>query len=72
LPADFHFFATLTFGLIYFLNFAEIFKKWEAKNKLKENETFVNVFQPTREEGSSDLFPLKASGIQNSSKMTIH
>jgi hypothetical protein len=27
-------------------------KSWEAKNKLKDqgNETFTNVFQPTREE----------------------
>lgn len=33
-----------------------------SKNKLKrfkENETFVNVFQPTREEVVSDSFPLK-------------
>jgi hypothetical protein len=72
LPADFHFFATLTFGLIYFLNLPKYSKSGKQKIKLKENETFVNVFQPTREEGSSDLFPLKASGIQNSSKMTIH
>lgn len=33
-----------------------------SKNKLKrfkENETFINVFQPTREEVVSDIFPLK-------------
>jgi tRNA (guanine-N7-)-methyltransferase len=33
-----------------------------SKNKLKrfkENETFTNVFQPTREEVVGDLFPLK-------------
>ncbi len=33
-----------------------------SKNKLKrfkENETFVNVFQPTREEVVADQFPLK-------------
>jgi len=33
-----------------------------SKNKLKrfkENETFTNVFQPTREEVVGNLFPLK-------------
>ena len=33
-----------------------------SKNKLKrfkENETFDNVFQPTREEVVGELFPLK-------------
>jgi tRNA (guanine-N7-)-methyltransferase len=33
-----------------------------SKNKLKrfrENETFINVFQPTREEVVGDLFPFK-------------
>jgi tRNA (guanine-N7-)-methyltransferase len=36
----------------------EIFKtKWENKLKrFKENETFTNVFQPTREEVVGDLF----------------
>jgi tRNA (guanine-N7-)-methyltransferase len=29
------------------------------KIKVRENETFTNVFQPTREEVVGDLFPLK-------------
>ena len=49
--------------LLYFLNFAEIFNKSVgSKNKLKrfkENETFNNVFQPSREEVVGDLFPLR-------------
>lgn len=45
-----------------FLNFAENFVNVGSKNKLKrfrENETFQNVFQPTREEVVGNLFPLK-------------
>lgn len=48
---------------LYFLNFAKILRNVVgSKNKLKrfkENETFENVFQPTREEVVGDLFPLK-------------
>ncbi len=43
-------------------SFAENLPKVGSKNKLKrfkENETFQNVFQPTREEVVSDSFPLK-------------
>ena len=39
-----------------------------SKNKLKrfkENDTFGNVFQPTREEVISDLFPLKGKWNQD-------
>ncbi len=50
-------------GLIYFLNFTKTLNIIVgSKNKLKrfkENETFNNVFQPTREEVVGDLFPLK-------------
>nr|WP_262918722.1 tRNA (guanosine(46)-N7)-methyltransferase TrmB [Flavobacterium sp. HXWNR69] len=44
------------------LNFAQNLKVVGSKNKLKrfkENETFTNVFQPTREEVVGDQFPLK-------------
>ena len=49
------------------LNFAQNKLEVGSKNKLKrfsENETFTNVFQPTREEVVGDQFPLK--GIWNS------
>ncbi len=49
-------------------------EKVGSKNKLKrfkENETFNNVFQPTREEVVGDLFPLKGNGTRNFSKMKI-
>ena len=49
-------------GGYYFLNFAKIFyRNVGSKNKLKrfkENETFTNVFQPTREEVVGNEFPL--------------
>jgi tRNA (guanine-N7-)-methyltransferase len=52
-----------SFGLIYFVNFAKTLSYIVgSKNKLKrfkENETFENVFQPTREEVVSDQFPLR-------------
>ena len=44
------------------LNFAQNKLEVGSKNKLKrfsENETFTNVFQPTREEVVGDQFPLK-------------
>lgn len=44
------------------LNFAQNYLEVGSKNKLKrfkENETFTNVFQPTREEVVGDQFPLK-------------
>ena len=44
------------------LNFAQNKLEVGSKNKLKrfsENETFSNVFQPTREEVVGDQFPLK-------------
>ena len=44
------------------LNFAQHKLEVGSKNKLKrfsENETFTNVFQPTREEVVGDQFPLK-------------
>lgn len=44
------------------LNFAQNKLEVGSKNKLKrfsENETFENVFQPTREEVVGDQFPLK-------------
>ncbi len=48
---------------LYFLNFAKTLNLVVgSKNKLirfKENETFTNVFQPTREEVVSELFLLK-------------
>ena len=51
------------YGLIYFLNFVKILILIVgSKNKLKrfkENETFENVFQPTREEVVGGAFPLK-------------
>lgn len=61
-------------GIIYFLNFASqdlqvelyevktVNKRVGSKNKLKrfkENETFNNVFQPSREEVVGNLFPLR-------------
>jgi hypothetical protein len=49
--------------VIYFLNFTEILRNIVgSKNKLKrfrENETFDNVFQPSREEIVSGEFPLR-------------
>ena len=51
------------FIAVYFLNFTKILNKVVgSKNKLKrfkENATFENVFQPTREEVVNDEFPLK-------------
>lgn len=51
------------FVLGYFRNFTKILSLVVgSKNKLKrfkENETFGNVFQPTREEVVTDSFPLK-------------
>lgn len=51
------------FVLGYFRNFTKILSLVVgSKNKLKrfkENETFGNVFQPTREEVVTDTFPLK-------------
>jgi len=51
------------FIAVYFLNFTKILNKVVgSKNKLKrfkENATFDNVFQPTREEVVNDEFPLK-------------
>ena len=51
------------FNLIYFLNFAKtLILDVGSKNKLKrfrENESFENVFQPTREEVVSDSFALR-------------
>ena len=51
------------FVLIYFLNFTKILNNIVgSKNKLirfKENETFDNVFQPTRENVIEGIFPLK-------------
>ena len=47
---------------LYSLILLKIFVKVGSKNKLKrfrENETFQNVFQPTREEVVGDLMPLK-------------
>lgn len=44
------------------INFAQNYLEVGSKNKLKrfkENETFTNVFQPTREEVVGDQFPLK-------------
>ena len=44
------------------INFAQNKLEVGSKNKLKrfsENETFTNVFQPTREEVVGDQFPLK-------------
>ena len=44
------------------INFAQNKLEVGSKNKLKrfkENETFTNVFQPTREEVVEDQFPLK-------------
>ena len=49
--------------LLYFLSFAKTLNYIVgSKNKLKrfkENENFVNVFQPTREEVVTDAFPYK-------------
>jgi tRNA (guanine-N7-)-methyltransferase len=49
--------------LLYFLSFAKTLNYIVgSKNKLKrfkENENFVNVFQPTREEVVADAFPYK-------------
>lgn len=51
------------FIAVYFLNFTKILNKVVgSKNKLKrfkENATFDNVFQPTREEVVNNEFPLK-------------
>jgi len=51
------------FIAVYFLNFTKILNKVVgSKNKLKrfkENATFENVFQPTREEVVDGEFPLK-------------
>ena len=44
------------------INFAQNYLEVGSKNKLKrfkENETFTNVFQPTREEVVGDQFPLR-------------
>ena len=49
---------------VYFLKFAKILKKVGSKNKLKrfrENETFANVIQPTRDEAVSGNFALKGN-----------
>ncbi len=50
-------------GIVYFPNFTKILNLIVgSKNKLKrfrENETFDNVLQPTREEAVSGQFPLK-------------
>ena len=46
----------------YLLNFAQNKLEVGSKNKLKrfsENETFTNVFQPTREEVVGNEFPLR-------------
>ena len=45
-----------------------------SKNKLKrfnENETFANVFQPTREEMIADSLSLKGNWNKNVLKTTI-
>ena len=52
----------------YFLNFTKKLKFVGSKNKLKrfkENETFQNVFQPTREEVVGGAFPLKGKWNQD-------
>lgn len=46
----------------YLINFAQNYLEVGSKNKLKrfkENETFTNVFQPSREEVVEDQFQLK-------------
>lgn len=52
-------------GMVYFFNFTKILNVIVgSKNKLKrfkENETFTNVFQPTREELVANSFSLKGN-----------